>query len=43
MLYSKFEDNQTSSSGEDFKVYTICEHCDHHVTKIIFVNLCPLF
>ena len=47
MLHAKFQYHRASGSGEqDFlKVFTIYGRGGHlgHVTKTIFINLCPLF
>ena len=41
MLHAKFQDHETSGSGEDFfKVFTIYGHGGHlgHVTWTIYIN-----
>ena len=40
MLHAKFQDHRTSSSGEDFKVFTIYGRGSHlgNVTMIIFTK-----
>ena len=46
MLHAKFQDHRTlGSREEDFEDFTIYGHGSHlgHMTKTIFINLCPLF
>ena len=41
MLHTKFPENRSTGSGEDFlRVFTICGHGGHlgHVTYIILIN-----